>query len=733
MNRVSPAQVIAFAISFIGLMSVIILVALRDLKNKINQNFLWFSFLVLLYLTVTFVTNFLNESQALWSLRIDLMIANYIPATFLAFSLSFTGNKYGSKIINNIIYFSLIPLSIIALLPITVKNVVRGSLGTNIGDTGPLYYLTLVYFIAVLAYAFWILIKNAKNADRVTKLQTGFISFGLGTTVAINLIVVFAFPYIGRDWVNVGNLIGAPSIIILVFSLIYAVVGQHMFDVRGLILRSVGFFLIVGLTSGLFIGLMLFGASKLTANFNPTLSQYIYFIVAAIIGGMVFRPAVDFIEKKFSGLFSPTKYNPQAVINKVSNLISTTTDVDDIFIGVSDIITQNMNVTKTIQVVLSKGQVIFRSTDVNSYPTDEEFKQLGDENINIDETNDQQKLAILRKYGVNVYMLLKVKDEKQGYLMIGPKKNGLSYDSVDLITFANIAGQLSIALKNIAYYYEISSFNKTLEKKINEATDELQIANEKLRESDEAKDDFISMASHQLSTPIASIEGYLSMANNGYLGELNPKLSEALQSAAGRTKVMKGIIDDLLNVSHMTSGKFSLALESNDLSSIVQEEVKQSEQIARQHETELNFHKSATDIGNIVCDGPKVRQVIANFITNAVQYTPKGHVDVYIDKKPNGVQVLVRDDGIGVPESQKPRLFQKFFRAENAKKERPSGNGIGLYVAKKVIEEHGGKIIFQSTQGHGSTFGFFLPFKPAGYETKKPVEAQADKSIPQAV
>jgi signal transduction histidine kinase len=97
------------------------------------------------------------------------------------------------------------------------------------------------------------------------------------------------------------------------------------------------------------------------------------------------------------------------------------------------------------------------------------------------------------------------------------------------------------------------------------------------------------------------------------------------------------------------------------------------------------------------------------------------------------VQVLVRDDGIGVPESQKPRLFQKFFRAENAKKERPSGNGIGLYVAKKVIEEHGGKIIFQSTQGHGSTFGFFLPFKPAGYETKKPVEAQADKSIPQAV
>ena len=137
--------------------------------------------------------------------------------------------------------------------------------------------------------------------------------------------------------------------------------------------------------------------------------------------------------------------------------------------------------------------------------------------------------------------------------MIGPKNNGLSYDATDINTFSNIASQLSVTLKNIAYYFEVKSFNKTLQQRVDDATEKLRDANEKLKEADESKDDFISMASHQLSSPISSIEGYLSMANNGYLGEMSPKLAEALKAAGGRTKVMKGIISDLLNVSHMTA------------------------------------------------------------------------------------------------------------------------------------------------------------------------------------
>ncbi len=494
----------------------------------------------------------------------------------------------------------------------------------------------------------------------------------------------------------------------------------------------------VGLLAGIFVAIILFSGTLLIEGFELKTSQYIFIITASVIAGMIFKPTADFLERKFNSIFASQGYNPQVVLNKVSATVSSTIDVDDLLVGISEAITQTMGVRRVDSVALSKGEVIYRSTDVNSYPSDEEFGVLGDENVNIDETSDQNKIAILRKYGINIYIVLKSQSEKLGYLMIGPKNNGLSYDATDINTFSNIASQLSVTLKNIAYYFEVKSFNKTLQQRVDDATEKLRDANEKLKEADESKDDFISMASHQLSSPISSIEGYLSMANNGYLGEMSPKLAEALKAAGGRTKVMKGIISDLLNVSHMTAGKFSLDLSPNDLVPLIEEEIKQSEPLAKQQQTEISFHKPPQHIDDIMCDGPKVGQVISNFITNALNYTPKGHVDVYLDRKPTGIEVRVVDDGIGVPADQQAKLFQKFFRADNAKKERPSGNGIGLYVAKKVIEEHGGKIIFQSTQGHGSTFGFTLPLHPVNnvppdqHEVAKE-PAQAPSSPPETV
>jgi signal transduction histidine kinase len=98
-------------------------------------------------------------------------------------------------------------------------------------------------------------------------------------------------------------------------------------------------------------------------------------------------------------------------------------------------------------------------------------------------------------------------------------------------------------------------------------------------------------------------------------------------------------------------------------------------------------------------------------IDNAIYYAPKGEVKVYLDSDEKFVTYKVVDNGIGVPENQKNKLFQKFYRADNARSERPNGNGVGLFLVKRVIEDQGGKIIFESTEGKGSTFGFTLPIK----------------------
>lgn len=710
--NISLPQLISFNLTVFGLTIIIFIVGLRDIKSKINQRFLIFAFLVLAYAIATFVDD-LNFplSFSIWLLRLDLFIANFIPAAFYAFSMAFSNYKYQKKWLSYLIYLSLIPLSIISFLPQTVTEVKRGTYGVNIVGSGPLYYLTLIYFVGVLAISFAILYKYSKISDRVTRQQTSLISFGLGTTVAINLVVVYLFPYL--KLVDIGNLITSPSIVILVASIGYALLRHHMFDIRTVILRTAGFFVIVGLTAGLFVAGILASGALLIPGLILKPSEYAFILLSSVIAGMIFKPTTDFLEKKFNKIFAIETYDAQDVLNRVGGLVASTVDVDDLCINLKDIITNGMKISQINIVVVRQNQVIYNSTDVNSYPTNEEFAELGDENVNIDEITDEKKLAIMRKYKLSFYIVLKTNNSKVGYLLIGPKNNGLAFNDKDLKTLITIADEVAVAFNNIGSFVEIQQFNKNLQEKINAATFQLKQANEKLKIADSNKDDFVSILSHQLTAPLATIEGNLSLATNGYLGEVNPKLAEALRSASDRTRVMKGLITDLLNVSRMASGNFKLEFKEVDLQKIVSAEVEFAKPLAKTQQVELNYHQPTQQHLEVLCDENKLRQVIVNFITNAINYSPKGHVDVYLLPKLDSVEFRVVDDGIGVPEDQKAKLFQKFFRAENAKKERPSGSGIGLFLAKRVVDEHGGNIIFKSTQGHGSTFGFVIPTKPA--------------------
>jgi signal transduction histidine kinase len=257
----------------------------------------------------------------------------------------------------------------------------------------------------------------------------------------------------------------------------------------------------------------------------------------------------------------------------------------------------------------------------------------------------------------------------------------------------------------------VQSLNQTLQNKIDEAKKGLEEANKKLKESDQVKDDFISMASHQLSTPLAVIDGYLTLANQGVYGKLNDKLSNAISAAAERAQVMKSLLVDLLDISRMTAGKFMLQIEPGDINKVVKREFDQLNDLAMEKSVDYNFHPPREPIPSINLDSQKTGQAVMNLIHNALHYAAGKKVDVYLDSDDNNVIFKVIDNGIGVPEEQKAKLFTKFYRATNAKKERPNGTGIGLYLVKRVVEDQGGKIIFESKVNNGSTFGFTLPKK----------------------
>jgi signal transduction histidine kinase len=263
-----------------------------------------------------------------------------------------------------------------------------------------------------------------------------------------------------------------------------------------------------------------------------------------------------------------------------------------------------------------------------------------------------------------------------------------------------------IAIQNALRFEEIEKFNETLQQRIEEATLKLRKTNEKLKLMDETKDEFISMASHQLRTPLTSVKGYLSMTLDGDAGPLNKMQTQLLSQAFVSSQRMVFLIADLLNVSRLRTGKLMMEPVAVNLSDIVEGEVSQLAETARARNLELSYNKPK-DFPSLMLDETKIRQVIMNFIDNAIYYTPAGgHISVQLKAGERSVEFLVTDDGIGVPKHEQFHLFNKFYRAVNARKARPDGTGLGLFMAKKVIVAQGGAVLFKSREGKGSSFGF---------------------------
>ena len=169
------------------------------------------------------------------------------------------------------------------------------------------------------------------------------------------------------------------------------------------------------------------------------------------------------------------------------------------------------------------------------------------------------------------------------------------------------------------------------------------------------------------------------------------------------------LINDFLNVSRLQTGKFVIDKQKTDIAQIVKEEVALLKVVASQRSVKLKV-KINKNIPEVKIDAEKIRQVILNMIDNAIYYSkPNKDVAINLSKKGDFIEFTVKDSGIGVPKAEQPNLFGKFFRGSNARRKRPDGTGVGLFLARKVILFHGGEIIFSSEEGKGSVFGFRIP------------------------
>ena len=251
------------------------------------------------------------------------------------------------------------------------------------------------------------------------------------------------------------------------------------------------------------------------------------------------------------------------------------------------------------------------------------------------------------------------------------------------------------------------------------------------RELDKMKTDFISVVSHELRTPLTSIKGYTDLLLSGATGEISELQSEFLGIIQGSTTRLSNLINDILDISRIESGSIQIKHEPIDYRAIVSDTLRLMKAAADEKQISMDASLPET-IPPVRGDSDKVLQVLANLVSNAIKYTPEGGwVKVSLEVLGEAsVTTCVADSGIGVADEDQPKLFQKFFRADNTSTREAGGTGLGLVIAKTIIELLGGAIWVESEPGRGSRFFFTLPLflETAGSGAPAPV-ALPDRGI----
>ncbi len=226
------------------------------------------------------------------------------------------------------------------------------------------------------------------------------------------------------------------------------------------------------------------------------------------------------------------------------------------------------------------------------------------------------------------------------------------------------------------------------------------------------KTEFVSLAAHQLRTPLSAIKWTLKILLDGDLGELNSEQRDFIEKTYKSNERMIDLINSLLDVARIEEGRYLYKPVLTEIEPIIQFVVNSYKDEVANKKINFEYLKPKEKMPKVLVDVEKIRLVIQNFIENAINYTPAGgQVTISLKHDKKEIELIIKDSGVGIPKDQQARVFTKFFRAANVMRLETTGTGLGLFISKNIVEAHQGRIWFESEEKKGTTFHFALPIK----------------------
>lgn len=601
---------------------------------------------------------------------------------------------------------------------ILVANVhfTDGVISFTNGPFSPIYAATLAFYLLAGITVLFVGRRRALlrgDTTLIHHIDLILMGSALSLSVALVINLIQVYMVIPLDISRVGLY----SMSFMVIFTAYALVRERFFEMRLVLLRSVLFLTFAVLMANIAIFLIVVFTSRVLGIPVDHRTLVVSIVVATIIA-LLFDTLRKLFERVTDKIFFRGRYSSEIVMKRITQAIVAK-------LGLSEMAEEILSIFKEEFRIEKAGLLLFDKMTNDTWipagfpedlPADSRMILRTSTNtfcVSTDELPLGSLKEVMVQHEIASILLIKNKETPIALLLLGPKRSGEPLHDEDIAFLEVLAGELAIGIQNAQTFSMIWQFNRKLEEKVKERTQELQQAQEKeLAQAHEVlhlKDEFVFLAAHELRTPITAIRGFLELSEE-YIAQAPEDIRENMTAVKETSAHLNQLINDLLEIARSESGAISIAVSPHPFLPIL-DRVTQSV-VALLQEKDLKLETYIAPLPAILCDETKLREVLLNLVSNAIKYNREGGtitINVFLNEARSQMICEVKDTGFGIPKDQQDRIFQKFFRASTPGTEGVIGTGLGLFLTRMLVEKMGGSISFTSVEGEGTTFFFSLP------------------------
>ncbi len=685
---------------------------LSNPRKTVNRHFIISVISIIAWLIIRDASSYREDSATIWMDRFSVAVSPLMAVSFYFFTKSFLelGQKIDRKIDTAVVLPAIFTLIISPPTALYVKWVALHDEYGFLIEVGPFYYLNTVYIFCTIVFCVGLFVYaflHSKDASIRRRIRT--ILTGICIALTVNIVSdVYFIMIMSESNALLHTAISVSGFIAYAACVAYSILRHGLFNIRRVVARAVTYFCLMLLLFAVYGALIIFITDS--ALGLPVSSLRLLFSVFAVMVVTFTTPYIkSYFDRITRHIFYADSYNSQEIMAALNSIFARNYELEKSMPSSLNVITQSLHLKKAELVIFDRlktlhfdGEGIIRNAKLPTQRLKSLYRHRGSVLFDEDLEDNPELRNILTQHEYAAVILLSTKENNEGYLMIGAKRNGSIFYKKDEELFLLLSKSLAIAIQNAKQYKVIEEFAHTLKVEVEKATEKLNASNLKLRKLDEAKNDFISMASHQLMPQVTALQGMVDLMSENSIAD-----KEILAQIKLSGRRMQALISTMLNVTKIESGAFHVTKARNDLITLVRQEIDDLSRIAQRKGVAFKFvcpKKVELDM-----DREKMREAIFNILENAVKYSEKGdNIHVEICREKDRWELSIQDTGIGIAAEDLNQVFTKFYRASNATIKAPMGNGVGLYVAKNIIESHGFTIKVTSKIGQGTRFSILL-------------------------